>query len=182
MNLLRRGLEALLTAAAAVVLLAFIAWLALPRAIGWTPQVVLSGSMEPTLDTGSVAFVEARSASQIERGDVMTFRHPTRPRLLVTHRVVEVLATPERGMAFRTRGDANDLADEWVVPGANVVGVVRWSVPYLGYASNAATTPGGFAFVIALPAALVVVGELQSILRQLRARRREGAASRGVAP
>ena len=162
----------LVQAAASVVLLATIAWLTVPRVAGWEPQVVLSGSMEPALPVGSVAFLDPRDAAQVRVGDILTFRHPDYPGRLVSHRVVSI-ETGERGeLSIRTKGDANDSADPWVVSADQVVGVVVFHLPYAGYAHRFVRTPAGFGLLIGVPAALVAVGELGNIARQVRRLRR----------
>lgn len=157
----------------ALLLVGVAAWFTAPRLLGWEPEVVLSGSMEPTLPRGSVAFVEPRPPEAVDVGDILTYRHPERPRRLVTHRVVEVVRE-DGDLAFRTKGDANDAADRWLVPASNVVGTVRYSLPYIGYVTQRVRTPLGFALAVGLPAALIIVGELRNIARQL-SRRREKA-------
>lgn len=156
----------------AFLLLAVIGWSATPRVLGWQPQVVLSGSMEPALSPGSVVFVEPRDAQDVAVGDILTFRHPDNGESLVSHRVMEV--TRVKGSpAFRTKGDANASPDDWLVPAGNVVGTIRYSLPYMGYVTQRARTPLGFALLIGLPAAVVVLRELRNIARQLWGRREE---------
>ena len=150
-----------------LVFLAFIAWFTLPRILGWQPQVVLSGSMEPTLPVGSVAFVEPKTAGQVRVGDVLTFRHPDNPQTRVTHRITEIVRDGG-GLAFKTKGDASQVEDPWLVPAANMVGTVRWDVPYLGYVKNHVQTPWGFLLLVGAPAAYIVLGEVHNIVRQLR--------------
>jgi signal peptidase len=149
-----------------LLLLAFIAWFTAPRILGWQPQVVLSGSMEPALPLGSVAFVEPKSGEEVQTGDMLTFRNPDGTELVVTHRVTEVVRG-EGGLAFKTKGDANEAEDSWLVPAANVVGTVKWHVHYLGYITDKVRTPAGFLLLIGLPAAFIVLGEVQNVVRQL---------------
>jgi signal peptidase len=166
-NFVIKALGGVCTLLLAVFFLAFIAWFTVPRYLGVRPQVVLSGSMEPTLRTGGVAFVEPRRADEIAVGDILTFKRPGKPDVLVTHRVTGIL-DEQGGLIFKTKGDANDVEDDWSVPAANVVGTVRWDVPYLGYVTDKVRTGQGFMLIIGLPAALIVLGELQNIARELR--------------
>ncbi|HXF51208.1 MAG TPA: signal peptidase I [Dehalococcoidia bacterium] len=149
-------------------LLATIAWLTVPRLAGWQPQVVLSGSMEPALPVGSVAFVDRRDAAEVRIGDILTFRHPDYPRRLVSHRVVAIDRDARGALSFRTKGDANDSADPWIVSADQVVGVVAFHLPYAGYVHRFVRTPAGFALVVGVPALLVVAGEVGNIARQVR--------------
>jgi signal peptidase len=174
-NFVNRAFSGVCSVLLAVFFLGLIAWFTVPRYLGWQPQVVLSGSMEPTLRTGGVAFVEPRRADEIKVGDVLTFKRPDKPSVLVTHRVTGV-ANEQGGPSFKTRGDANEDVDDWTVPSSNVVGTVEWSVPYLGYLTQGVRTPHGFLLLIGLPAAYIVLGEVQNIARELR-KARDKAAS-----
>jgi signal peptidase len=173
---LRRGLAWAVNGCAALLVVAFVAWLVVPRLLGWTPQVILSGSMEPTLPTGGVAFIESATADEVRAGDVLTFRRPGGASSLVTHRVTQVLVEPDGSRAFKTRGDANSAEDSWTVPGANVVGRVQWDVPYLGYLSDRVRSRTGFLLFIGIPAALIVLSELRSVFKELTRPRREEAS------
>jgi signal peptidase I len=159
----------LAVAITALFLAVFIAWFTVPRILGIEPQIVLSGSMEPALPTGGVVFVEPVKTLDVAVGDIITFKHPAQPDLLVTHRVTAVNDGPN-GLEFHTKGDANNVEDDWVVPASTVVGRVRHSVPYLGRLTNKVKTRSGFLLVIGLPAALIVLGELQNIYREARRR------------
>ncbi len=158
----------LVQAVASAILVATIAWLVVPRFAGWQPQIVLSGSMEPALPVGSVAFVADRDAEQVRVGDILTFRHPDYPGRLVSHRVVAVNRDERGVVSFRTKGDANDSPDSWTVSADQVVGVVTFHLPYAGYAHRFVRTPTGFGLLVGIPAALLIVGEIGNIVREVR--------------
>ena len=100
---------------------------------GYKPVVVYSGSMEPTLHVGSLAFLKSVPASEVRVGDVITFSDPYRPERLVTHRVIRIVERPG-GAAYRTKGDANAARDPWTISLPGEVGLQQFSVPALGYA------------------------------------------------
>ncbi|MCM3662570.1 signal peptidase I [Georgenia satyanarayanai] len=108
-----------------------------PRLLGWAPLTVLSGSMEPTIPTGSqVVISPVTDVGSLEVGDVVTVMpYPDDP-TLVTHRIVERSETPA-GPAFTTQGDANDVVDPWEVTETQVRGEVRYWVPAAGYVATA---------------------------------------------
>ena len=89
-------------------------------------DVVLSGSMEPVLKTGSVVFTDMSRTLPAE-GDIITYRLGES---YVTHRVVR-----REGRYFITRGDANDEEDLSPVSREQIVGRVLFSIPFLGYAA-----------------------------------------------
>ncbi|MFB6069252.1 MAG: signal peptidase I [Halobacterium sp.] len=125
--------------------------------------VVMSGSMEPEISPGDVVVVKSVPADQIERGDVVTFlrERSSRP---VTHRVVGVLER-DGGLAFRTKGDANEDPDPTPVPSQNVVGEVWFVIPYIGHVVLFANTPTGMAVLVGLPVVALVLSEVHGLVR-----------------
>ena len=87
-----------------------------------------TGSMSPTITSGSIALVREIPATEIKVGDVVTVDRS--PELPVTHRVVEIVAREGDAVTFRMKGDANDTADP-VDYTKTTVRVVLWSVPGL---------------------------------------------------
>jgi signal peptidase len=104
---------------------------ALPGVAGHRALTVVSGSMEPTLETGSVVLDEVISPLEARPGDILTFSDPQRRRLL-THRLRRMRV--EGGMAHMvTQGDANDAPERWSVPVKGEIGRVAYHVPKVGY-------------------------------------------------
>jgi signal peptidase len=123
--------------------------------------VVLSGSMEPSISTGDVVVVGDASPNSIEERDVITYRRsgadtPT------THRVVEI--TEQGGEpAFVTKGDANDQPDPSPVPASRLIGVVVFTIPYIGYVVEFVNTTMGFVALVVVPFLLLLVTEVLSM-------------------
>lgn len=171
--------------------LAVLGALVMPRLFGLQPTIVLSGSMEPALRAGGLAFVRNLDAASgvegasgadptagIAKGDIITFRAPRSPDQQVSHRVIGVIgATDGRdGRRFATRGDANPEPDPVLVPAENVVGTVVYHLPYLGRVAAWLRRPSAFLVLAGTPTALVVISESRSISRDMRARRRPSPA------
>ncbi len=96
-------------------------------AIGYTPYVVLSGSMEPTIKTGSVCFINKHASyDKIKEKDIIAFR--LKSGTLVTHRVVDI--TNE---GIITKGDNNEDKDDVITTKNNFVGKNAFWIPKLGY-------------------------------------------------
>ena len=150
---------------AGLAVLATIAYLALFLA-GYRPVVVYSGSMEPGLPVGTLAFVESVPAENIHVGDVITFGDPHQPGRLVTHRVVETAETDEGALAFRTKGDANLTRDPWTIALPDEAGRLAFDVPYVGYALWYAKTREVRTGLILLLSGLVLAFLLQAIWRK----------------
>ena len=155
-----------------IVLLAGFVFLA-PRFFGWSFDPVLSGSMSPALRVGAVIVVQPVDPARVKVGDIITYHLSEEPGKRVTHRVVDVLYQ-NGSLTFRTKGDANEEPDMYVVPERSVIGVVRFSVPLAGYLAHYVRTPLGFGLCIALPGALLIASELKNIVTAIRSTKRRG--------
>ena len=151
---------------AGLILLAPFIALAMPFLLGASNTfVVTSGSMSPSIPTGSAIWVSEVSAPQIQEGDVITFRQDSGN--TVTHRVINV--TERNGeTAFKTKGDANPEPDPGYVTGSQVVGEVNYSLPYMGYISNTLGSSLGLILLIVIPALGIVGLELAELYESLK--------------
>lgn len=127
---------------------------------------VLSGSMEPTIGTGSMIFVRPKPFYEV--GDIITVKSSTSD-INVTHRVIAVTETPQ-GREYTTKGDANDVEDKEFAKQENIIGNVRFSVPFLGYLATFAKSPLGFVLIIVVPATIIVWEESKTIYKELSAK------------
>ena len=134
-------------------------------------RIVQSGSMEPAISTGSVVIIEARERYRV--GDVVTFGgDDARGQIPTTHRIIED-RLQEGELVFITQGDANDAPDMNPTRPSDIRGAVIFTVPYLGYLLDFARQPLGFALLIGIPAAFIVIEESSNIYRALRGRPEE---------
>lgn len=135
-----------------------------PEIAGHYMFVVLSGSMSPKFDTGSVAFVKSVKAAEITKGDIITFKGFAGSDKLTTHRVIAINQKAD-GPEFITKGDANRSSDPDPIPGNNLVGRVSFTIPYLGYFINFAQTKYGLLCLIVVPGILLVLSECRSLYK-----------------
>ena len=145
----------------------------LPKVFGHHMYIVLSGSMAPEFDTGSVVFVKPKEPDQVQVGDVITFGGVNDPRALTTHRVVEIDSSDPQNIQFITKGDANDVTDPNPVSGDRLVGTLSFSIPYLGYLLNYGQTKQGMLFLVIVPAMFLIVTELFNLYTNTRQSKRE---------
>jgi len=131
---------------------------------GWRVDSVLSNSMSPALKAGGAVVSRPVDAAQIVPGDIITFRSP-RNGDLTTHRVVGV--EEAFGYSFKTKGDANAMADPYMVPAANIEGRVVLHVPLLGHAAAFAKTPVGFGLMLGLPGMMIIGLEMRRMWRNM---------------
>ncbi|MDF1493272.1 signal peptidase I [Caproiciproducens sp. CPB-2] len=133
-----------------------------PKIAGHYMLVVLSGSMAPQFDTGSVAFVNPVDAAEIKKGDIITFKGFAGSDQMTTHRVVGI-NQKSNGPEFLTKGDANHANDPDPIPGEDLIGRVSFTLPYLGYFMNFAQTRNGLLLLIIVPGALLLFFECHSL-------------------
>lgn len=131
------------------------------RVIGYTPYAVLSPSMTPTYTPGDLIYVKETPTDEIDVGDAITFVADSN-NTVVTHRVVEV---DRDGRKFYTQGDANANRDGNPVLYENVLGVVEFSIPKLGYVSSYVTSETGRYVAIAGVFALILLWILPELFR-----------------
>ncbi|HEV2590819.1 MAG TPA: signal peptidase I [Gaiellaceae bacterium] len=123
----------ILMLAAGVVALGLFAITVGPRFLPYQALIVRSGSMEPTIPTGSIVIYTKKDAAKVKVGDVIVFSRPGVPNEKVTHRVVKI-GTGATGRYFLTKGDANGTPDDWQVPAVGTGWIAKFHIPAIGYA------------------------------------------------
>ncbi|MFC5134973.1 MULTISPECIES: signal peptidase I [Haloferacaceae] len=145
---------------------------AMPAVVGAEYSfVVLTASMTPAIAPGDVVIVDDRDPATIAEGDVITFVRGD-SETPVTHRVIGV-ETAGGGVAFETKGDANEGPDSGLVPAANVLGAVAFTIPYIGYVVQFTDSSTGFVLLVVVPFALLALSEVWDLYRS-RTRDGEG--------
>ena len=154
-----KSMERLLVAAGTIVVIAALGLVLaalVPSYVGYESLIVYGGSMAPFLRLGDVAVIQPASPEDLRVGDIVTYRSPTNPRALVTHRIMRI-KTQDGALAFETKGDASPNVDYWSVSGDTVVGRVVYKVPFVGYVFDFAKGLPGRLFLLGLPALLLVI-------------------------
>lgn len=103
-----------------------------PSILGYSSYYILTGSMEPTINPGSLVVVKDGTDQEINVGDVITFTGRN-SNTITTHRVNQVI---NNGEEFITKGDANNVVDPISVQKNQVIGKVMFHIPYLGEVSQ----------------------------------------------
>jgi signal peptidase len=125
---------------------------------------VVSGSMEPTIHTGSVIVVKPSENYKI--GDIITFKLSPSEKTPTTHRIAEMEV--QAGIPiYTTKGDANDSPDTSKIYQRQIVGKMIAKIPFLGYAMDFVRKPVGFALVIITPAVLIILDEIRKIWKEI---------------
>lgn len=115
---------------------------------------VKTGSMEPTIHTGSLCLVNKNTDYyEIKEGDIITFLIDEK--MNVTHRVKEI---SDKG--FITKGDANNTEDAVIVTEKEYVGKVILSISMIGYIFLFIHTKYGLVITIAVFVIFIILGFL----------------------
>jgi signal peptidase len=102
---------------------------------GYRFYTVLTPSMEPELSVGDLVIVKLANADDISVGDVITFNPSADSDAYLTHRVTEKLEDYDgTGITcFKTKGDANESEDGFLIESSRVIGTAGAHIPKLGY-------------------------------------------------
>ena len=96
--------------------------------MGYKPFIVMSGSMETTINIGDFVIVKKVKSSSIPTGDIIAFKNGN---IVISHRVKEVIN--DSGIyKFKTKGDNNNVADDFIVSSDAIEGIFVNKIPGLG--------------------------------------------------
>ena len=101
----------------------------------YQPIAVLSNSMYPTFARGDAVVVqklEKKEFSKLKKGDILYYSKDGK---LVIHRIIEIKETEEKKLEIKTKGDNNNTEDNWIIKEEEIIGKVKFMVPYIGYPS-----------------------------------------------
>lgn len=100
----------------------------IPSVLGFSPLMVVSGSMSPIIETGDVIIIN-KDTQHIANGDIITYKSGN---MLVTHRVMTT-GTFNGEVIYTTKGDANSVVDHTFVTAKQIIGKYAFRIPYAGY-------------------------------------------------
>ncbi len=89
---------------------------------------IVSESMEPTLKINDVVVVKTCEATQLQKGDIITFQQDGR---IISHRILDI-TKDKKIIKFRTKGDNNEIPDSDLIPESQVYGKVLFSIKKIG--------------------------------------------------
>lgn len=96
--------------------------------LGIKTFVIISGSMEPSLNIGDIVVIKKCSEQDVKVDDIISFREG---QTVITHRVIEINET-ENGKEYITKGDNNNTKDSIPVKFSNIEGVYIRKLEYVG--------------------------------------------------
>jgi signal peptidase len=132
-------------------------------------EPVLTGSMRPTFDPGSVLISRSIPVQEIKPGMIVIFVPPGHA-ASYAHRVLTVQGSPNHPV-LTTKGDANPGPDPWHARiNAQSIQQVVWSLPWFGRVMVAMHGPTLSAFLIVLAGVFIAITGARAI-RQPRSSR-----------
>lgn len=131
-----------------------------PKIGGYAPLIVLTGSMEPEINSGDLIIVKQIEDKDVQVGDIIAFFDPDgNGTSILTHRVIEVME--EDGiLSFRTQGDANNAADRLAVPADQLVGTYRFKISGAGNIAMFMQTTTGFVICVFVPLIVLIAWDM----------------------
>jgi signal peptidase len=115
--------------------------------------------------------IQGAQTRSIHKGDIIAFKQPD-GNVTIVHRVVASRENSNATVEFKTKGDANNGEDPLWVPQGNVLGIVIFRIPYVGFLILNPTLTLGLAVSIFI-VLLVWPGRTKSIkASRIRHRRR----------
>jgi signal peptidase I len=131
---------------------------------GFNFYVVMSGSMEPEIKTGSV--VGIRESEEYNVNDIITVQMPYSEWETYTHRIIEKL--DEEEITYKTKGDANETPDPDPVSLDQILGELFISIPLIGYLVHFAKQPTGFIILVIVPSVIIAASEINIIKEEAK--------------
>lgn len=139
----------------------------LPIKNNYQMLAVMSGSMEPTIKTGSLIVI--KPVTEYNIGDIISSRdvNSRNGKEVITHRIFN--KTEKDGITeFTTKGDVNSTADAFPIKQDAIVGKHLATVPYLGYLIGYIKTLPGLILLIIIPATIIIYEESRKIHREAK--------------
>lgn len=152
-----------------------------PNVFGYSAFRVLTGSMEPAIETDSLILVRRIAPSEVKKDDIISFysKDPSHGGAVNTHRVISVEQDGELWY-YTTKGDANQIADKYIVTSNELIGKVIFTSHPLGIFVRLLANPLIFIPVILIPLFVILLSNLIRTVRlaQKMAKEEEEAAVR----
>lgn len=123
---------------------------------------VQSNSMEPVFAPGDAVIMRPVTVDQLNYDDIVSYRSASDPRVIISHRLVDI--DNEAGLLY-TQGDNTDVVDEAVMSG-QVAGKITKVIPRAGYVLDALHQPIGLVSLVYMPGALILLAEGRRLARR----------------
>lgn len=137
----------------------------IPAILGYKAMIVLSGSMQPLLESGDLIIVKEADMANVNENDVITYRNTTGT--FVTHRIVNKMVK-DGDSFFITKGDANNIEDQEIVTHNQVEGRLLFSIPKAGYVVNFLKSGRGFILLVLTVTTILIIGIVKKYIQETK--------------
>lgn len=93
---------------------------------------VLSDSMSPIIKRGDTVIIQKIKQDELNKLKeqmILVYKHNNK---VIIHRIVEI-KEKDGEYYFKTKGDNNNVEDQYPIYGNEVIGIVNLKIPYIGY-------------------------------------------------
>ncbi len=152
-----------------------------PSLFGYSPYLVQTSSMEPTIRQGAIAFVQKTAPDSLNEGELVYLREeqPDGSLRLYPRRISKII-DEGNGRQFQTKADDSPAPDETLHNEDGVVGKVTGEILWIGQLFSFLKTPVGLIICLAVPLAILLVLEIFNLIAF--SRNREEPASKSSLP
>lgn len=99
-----------------------------PDFFGYKAYIIISGSMIPQINVDDVVISREVPISELHVGDIISFKNEN---VIITHRIINI--SSENGdTVFKTKGDNNDIEDNFKVSSNDVEGKYIFKIKGIG--------------------------------------------------
>lgn len=144
---------------------------------GYMPFSIQTQSMEPTIKAGDVVIGKEVDFNTLKEGDIITYWTTVdEQKILNTHRITKVVSNGKGSVpSFKTKGDNNQIEDEYTVAAADIVAKYNSKISGLGKAVDFLETQKGFFICIVLPLILFFLYQLYHFIKVIVTVKQENA-------
>lgn len=128
--------------------------------------VVVSGSMEPVIKTGSIVLTTPVDPKTLKTGDIVAFTSPTNSKDVILHRISGIKS--QSPLRFQTKGDNNNSPDAWDLMDVSILGQQVFAIPYIGHIAAYVRTPIGFSLIVVFPVFLFIISQILNIKKYIK--------------
>ena len=144
---------------------------------GYMPFSIQTQSMEPTIKAGDVVIGKEVDFNTLKEGDIITYWTTVdEQKILNTHRITKVISNGKGSVpSFKTKGDNNQIENEYTVAAADIVAKYNSKISGLGKAVDFLETQKGFFICIVLPLILFFLYQLYHFIKVIVTVKQENA-------
>lgn len=99
----------------------------------YKPTAIISNSMHPIFDRGDAVIVEkinTKNGKNLKKYDIIEYKLEN---IIVAHRIIHIEEHNDGSKLYITKGDNNTTADNKKVSPDQIIGVVKFRIPKVGY-------------------------------------------------